>query len=435
MTETAPSSPNPGDRSQEEILVHAARVGKIFCRDFKRSLYYGAKDALKDLIPGKKGGRLMSASGEVYLRKDEFWANHDLSFEIRKGECLGLIGHNGAGKTTLLKMLCGLIKPDTGQITMRGRVGALIALGAGFNPILTGRENIYVNASVMGFSRAEIDERFDEIVDFAELHHAIDSPVQNYSSGMQVRLGFAVATAIKPDILLLDEVLAVGDMRFQAKCFNTLSEFRKYGTSFILVSHNMHIIARYADRVLFLRGGKIVHDGDPDVAIKQFVHEMDSQGDEVPTTFVNWQENNGTGKVQFTGAFLLNARGERVQKIQPGGEITMAFEFKRNTHTLEDPILELAVRDGDDVLFRTYSNHHTPTFGKIPETGCFLVKFPAFSINTKKILVSICLLGRDSKEVFDWKFGIEFLIEKYTKHPSTLSFPVEMKVVETISST
>ena len=158
------------------------------------------------------------------LRTKEFWAVNNVSFELKRGECLGLIGRNGAGKTTLLKMLNGLIKPDAGRIEMRGRVGALIALGAGFNPILTGRENIYVNGSVLGLTKKEIGAKLDEIVDFAEIGDFIDTPVQNYSSGMAVRLGFAVASSIRPDVLLIDEVLAVGDISFVLRCLNRVSE-------------------------------------------------------------------------------------------------------------------------------------------------------------------------------------------------------------------
>ena len=203
----------------DDVLVRVEGVSKRFCRDLKRSLWYGVQDASRDLL-----GR---DSSEQPLRPDEFWAVNDVSFEVKHGECLGLIGRNGAGKTTLLKMLNGLIKPDRGRIEMRGRVGALIALGAGFNPILSGRENIYVNGSVLGLSRKEIDAKYDEIVDFADIGEFINAPVQSYSSGMQVRLGFAVAVAVQPQILLLDEVLAVGDVSFQAKCFNTLANFRR----------------------------------------------------------------------------------------------------------------------------------------------------------------------------------------------------------------
>ena len=181
------------------------------------------------------------------LRPGEFWAVSDVSFELKRGECLGLIGDNGAGKTTLLKMLNGLIKPDQGRIEMRGRVGALIALGAGFNPILTGRENIYVNGSVLGLTKKEIDAKFDEIVDFSGMEEFIDTPVQSYSSGMQVRLGFAVATAIEPNILLIDEVLAVGDMAFRIKCYNRIGRLQKNAAT-ILVTHDMSYLSTVCNR-------------------------------------------------------------------------------------------------------------------------------------------------------------------------------------------
>ncbi|MDP3817157.1 ABC transporter ATP-binding protein, partial [Pseudomonas sp.] len=198
-----------------EALVKVDGVSKKFCRSLKRSLWYGMQDLGSELIGNPHGG-----GGD--LRKDEFWAIKDVSFELKRGECLGLIGRNGAGKTTLLRMLNGLIKPDQGRIEMRGRVAALIALGAGFNPILTGRENIYVNASVLGLRKREIDEKFEEIVEFAELGEVIDAPVQSYSSGMSVRLGFSIAVRMDPDVLIVDEVLAVGDMGFRSKCYNEI---------------------------------------------------------------------------------------------------------------------------------------------------------------------------------------------------------------------
>src|SRR5210317_2241023 len=178
-----------------DVLIKVENVSKKFCRDLKKSLWYGVKD-----IAGELSGRGTSRNA---LRPGEFWSVKDISFELKRGECLGLIGANGAGKSTLLKMLNGLIKPDQGRISMRGRVGALIELGAGFNPILTGRENIYVNGAVLGFTKEEISRKFDEIVEFAELDEFINTPVQNYSSGMKVRFGFAVAAQMEPDILLI----------------------------------------------------------------------------------------------------------------------------------------------------------------------------------------------------------------------------------------
>lgn len=232
-----------------EVLVKVDGVSKKFCRDLKRSLWYGVKDIASELIGHNRR--------PTQLRKDEFWAVKNVTFELRRGECLGLIGHNGAGKSTLLKMLNGLIKPDQGTIRIQGRIGALIELGAGFNPILTGRENIYVNGQILGFSKKEIDQKFDAIVDFAEVQQFIDTPVQNYSSGMKVRLGFAIASQMDPDVLLIDEVLAVGDIAFRIKCLNRLSELLS-NCAVIFVSHNMQQVAKICNSALLMRNGAVI---------------------------------------------------------------------------------------------------------------------------------------------------------------------------------
>jgi len=269
--------PEPDLTNPDEVLVRVEGVSKKFCRSLKKSLWYGVQDIAAELNPfGRKAERLNDENlnfdpvsdqesrfkDESTLRDGEFWAVKDVSFELRRGECLGLIGHNGAGKTTLLKMLNGLIKPDRGTITMRGRVGALIALGAGFNPILTGRENIYVNGSVLGLSKKEIDEKMDEIIDFAEIGKFIDTPVQNYSSGMSVRLGFsAAANLINPDVLILDEVLAVGDAEFRSKCLLRVSALLD-SAAVIFVSHQEGQLQRVCDRILWLKGGRTHAEGD-----------------------------------------------------------------------------------------------------------------------------------------------------------------------------
>ncbi|WFB35678.1 ABC transporter ATP-binding protein [Kiritimatiellota bacterium B12222] len=260
-----------------EVMISVDGVGKKFCRNLKRSLFYGVQDISREM----RGADLANYP----LRKEEFWANRDVSFELRRGDCLGLIGQNGAGKTTLLKMLNGLIKPDTGHIQMNGRVGAMIALGAGFNPILTGRENIYVAASVLGFSRKEIDQRFDEIVEFSEIGKFIDTPVQSYSSGMQVRLGFAVASSLDPDILLIDEVLAVGDVGFRTKCYNRIYEVCK-NAAVIFVSHSMPQIDRLCNRALVLTGGAVVYSGETGPAINQYNKLFQTKARE-------WQQMDG----------------------------------------------------------------------------------------------------------------------------------------------
>lgn len=250
-----------------DILIQVESVSKKFCRNLRRSMWYGVQDISREVFGIRK---------KTEIRKDEFWAVNDVSFELRRGECLGLIGHNGAGKSTLLKMLNGLIKPDKGSVTMQGRVGALIELGAGFNPVLTGRENIYTNGAVLGFTKKEIDRKFDAIVNFSEIGDFLDTPVQNYSSGMKVRLGFAVAAQMEPDILLIDEVLAVGDMGFVLKCFNQMDKLLQM-TTMILVSHNIPQIARMATQVMLLdKGNSIVYSPDVTEGISEYYkrHKM-----------------------------------------------------------------------------------------------------------------------------------------------------------------
>jgi lipopolysaccharide transport system ATP-binding protein len=238
-----------------DTLITADGVSKKFCRSLKRSLWYGVQD-LHSEIRGRRHG------GDGELRQDEFWAVNDVSFELKRGECLGLIGGNGAGKTTLLRMLNGLIKPDGGRIEMRGRVGALIALGAGFNPILTGRENIYVYASVLGWRKRHVDSRIEEIIEFSGIAEFMDMPVQSYSSGMVVRLGFSVAAIlIEPDILFLDEVLAVGDIGFTIKCLNVVRNLTQTA-AVVFVSHNMQYVSSFCSRVMVMRGGQVLLDAE-----------------------------------------------------------------------------------------------------------------------------------------------------------------------------
>lgn len=246
-----------------EVLVKVEGVSKRFCRSLRRSLWYGLQDLSSEMSGQAHKGASGSprSSSELMLRRDEFWAVKDVDFELRRGECLGLIGHNGAGKTTLLKMLNGLINPDQGRIEMRGKVGAMIALGAGFNPVLTGRENIYINASVLGIPKHEIDRKIEEIVTFADIEDFIDAPVQNYSSGMQVRLGFSVAVAMKPDILLVDEVLAVGDLNFKRKAQAAIYEIVKT-SAVIFVSHSMVQVGKMCTRGILMKSGRACLDSN-----------------------------------------------------------------------------------------------------------------------------------------------------------------------------
>ena len=237
---------------EKEVLIKVEGLSKKFSKDLKSSLWYG----VKDLVTAVKG-----SNEDRELRKNEFWALQDINFELRRGECLGLIGHNGAGKSTLLKILNGLINPDAGKVTIKGRVGALIELGAGFNPILSGRENIYNNGAILGFSKKEIDAKVEEIINFAEIREFIDMPVQNYSSGMKVRLGFAVAAQMEPDVLIIDEVLAVGDVGFALKCYKTIDQILP-NTAIVFVSHSMPMISRICNKIILLDRGLEKYSGN-----------------------------------------------------------------------------------------------------------------------------------------------------------------------------
>lgn len=253
-------------RQETETVLSVEHVSKKFCRSLKRSLYYGVRDIATQLT----GGRRRSGS----LRVGEFWALQDVSLQLRRGEALGLVGPNGAGKSTLLRLISGLIKPDTGAIRVRGRVAPLIALGAGFNPVLTGRENVYANMSILGLSRKEVDEKFQEVLDFAEIGDALDAPVQTYSSGMAARLGFACAIHTDPDILLIDEVLAVGDLKFRMKCYRRLARLRADGTAFILVSHNPQSILAVCNSAVYISEGRLLESGDADAVMRKYEEDL-----------------------------------------------------------------------------------------------------------------------------------------------------------------
>jgi lipopolysaccharide transport system ATP-binding protein len=229
-------------------------------RTLRESLVGAPAAVMRRLRRGSDGGR-----GE------EFWALKDVGFEITPGEVVGIIGRNGAGKSTLLKVLSRITRPTVGRVELHGRVGSLLEVGTGFHPELTGRENIFLNGAILGMSRREIERKFDEIVDFAAVETFLDTPVKRYSSGMHVRLAFAVAAHLEPEIMLVDEVLAVGDLHFQRKCLDKMDDVARGGRTVLLVSHNMAAIESLCSRVLLIDGGRAVHDGDPSEAIRAYI--------------------------------------------------------------------------------------------------------------------------------------------------------------------
>ena len=245
---------------------HSLRLNHVFKR-FRRGERH---DSLRDLIPSLVK-RAVSRDRERALAAEEFWVLNDISFELKKGETLGIIGHNGAGKSTMLKHLSGIMEPTRGNIEVNGRLSALIEVGAGFHPDLTGRENVYLNGVILGMSRAEVKRKFDEIVEFAGLEEFIDTPVKRYSSGMFARLGFSVAAHLEPDILVIDEVLSVGDFAFQRKGLEKMRAIAKSGATVIFVSHNLQAVAEFCQRGILLERGRVIADGPTDQVVRRYL--------------------------------------------------------------------------------------------------------------------------------------------------------------------
>jgi len=289
-------------------------------------MFYGMEDIARDAL------NLKTTSNE--LRKDEFWAVDDVSFEVRRGECLGIIGRNGAGKSTLLKMLNGIFMPDKGKITVKGKVGALIEVGAGFHPMLTGRENIYVNGAILGMSKKEIDNKFNDIVEFAELEEFIDMPVKHYSSGMYVRLGFSIAVQVKPDVLILDEVLAVGDISFRAKCYNLLGKYFET-TAVIVISHAMPDIHRLCSNALLLSHGRSEYlDSDVVKCINEYYKHLNK-----PEGFIRKSDD-----ARFHNINILSSAGNTTPTIKFGEDLVVNIEAKVS-EKIKKPIFHAAILD------------------------------------------------------------------------------------------
>ena len=277
-----------------------------------------------------------------------FKALDDVAFSVEQGEVLGIIGHNGAGKSTLLKLLAGVTQPTKGRVAVRGKVAPLIEVGAGFVGDLTGRENIYLNASILGLKRAEIVAKFDEIVAFAELEEFIDTPIKRYSSGMQVRLGFAVATSISADILIIDEVLAVGDLAFQRKCFSRMEEIIKHrGLTVLLVSHNIRQVERLCSRAFLLERGRIIEDGAPAAACEKFYAQMNM------TVFANAEKQRHSlarvttsGEAEVISVKVLDAAANISDSITSGDAMQICVRFRLNSK-LERPEFHIGTHTTD----------------------------------------------------------------------------------------
>lgn len=337
---------------ENEYAIEIRHISKSF------KVYSDKRHTIKDRVV---------FGGEKKCEKREVLK--DISFTVRRGEAVGLIGQNGSGKSTLLKLLTKIMYPDSGTIKLQGRVSSLLELGAGFHPDMSGRENIYINASIFGLSRKEIDVRIKDIISFSELEEFIDNPVRTYSSGMYMRLAFAVAINVGADILLVDEVLAVGDVSFQAKCLNRLRKIKGNGTTIVLVSHSLSQIEQICDRTIWINNGVICKSGSPqevhhdymgfmghlkheNIQIKKPPEEenavIESEGEDASKLDVN--ESNSEKLVRIGRVRVFNSKGEEAKKFVTGDFLELRIEYEAQTERIDSSLLGLLIFRNDGIV-------------------------------------------------------------------------------------
>jgi lipopolysaccharide transport system ATP-binding protein len=394
--------------NESDIVLSVNGVSKKFCRNLKRSLFYAVQDISSELLG------LREKTDQ--LRKKEFWALNNVSLELRRGQALGLVGKNGSGKSTLLRIIAGLIRPDTGFVEVHGRVAPLIALGAGFNPILTGRENIYANMAILGLSKKEIDQRFDEVVDFAEIGDAIDAPVQSYSSGMAARLGFASAIHTEPDILLVDEVLAVGDMKFRVKCYHHLAELRKKGTTLILVSHDPNVILTACDLATYLSNGNVIASGEPHLIMMQYEAELflkEQAQYSKGALFLPEKKQNESLGLDITYLNFQDHQGKNIESPICAEITNLCIGYKAHKE-IEDVGVFVLIQDkfGEGgVILRLSSFSDGVTFNIAPETNEIQLKMPYLGLKPGHYIMKV-IVAQPGHNVLDAVESFEFKVNQ-----------------------
>ncbi|HZT67225.1 MAG TPA: ABC transporter ATP-binding protein [Acidimicrobiales bacterium] len=349
---------------------------------------------------------------------EEFWALHHIDLEIEQGQTWGLLGHNGSGKSTLLKCVAGILQPTTGQIEVRGRLAALLELGAGFHPELSGRENVFLNASLLGLSRREIERRFDEIVAFAELEQFIDNQVKFYSSGMYMRLGFAVAVNAEPDVLLVDEVLAVGDESFQRKCLDRVRHFQREGRTIVFVTHAPDQVRQICDQAVVLDHGRMVASGAPGEAIRSFREHLLRTGDrpEVAEQLEaalagdeafeeetgSPQERKRNLRARITSVAFDHPEAGTRSHLLPGDALTIRLRYQA-AERIEDPNFGYAIYD---IEGRLLSGNNTRILGvEIPSIegeGEVAFQFADVPLLDGTYFLTLAITSRDEHTVYDW---------------------------------
>jgi ABC-2 type transport system ATP-binding protein len=397
--------------SSAEVLPNVVEVNQVSKRFVMRR-----DNSLKE--------RLVTLGRLGRKHREEFWALRDVSINISAGSTIGLIGHNGSGKSTLLKVIGGIIDPTEGSVARRGRLAALLELGAGFHPDLSGRENVYLNASVLGLSRRETDERFDEIVAFAGIGEFIDTQVKFYSSGMYVRLAFAVAVHTDPDVLLVDEVLAVGDEAFQRKCLDKIRDFQQEGRTIVLVTHSMGQIADLCDRVVLLEKGEVVHDGDPHVGIAQMRDLLeDRRRAEQP---IEQAKSRG-----FVSEVSVHAAGKRSgDPVVPGDDLIIRMTFQHES-VMTDWVSAVQLNSVQgQVVCSTASTLLGVDLGPLTGTRTIEFTFRNVAFGAGQYFVNASLMDMAGHHIHDLPDACTFNVPFDPKAVGTVHIEPEIKLVD-----
>lgn len=387
-----------------DTVIRVENLGKKYIIGHQKGERY---TALRDVIAnGAKsvGRQLLKPFGKNVSDPavEEFWALKDVSFEVKQGDRVGIIGRNGAGKSTLLKILSRITEPTTGRITLKGRVASLLEVGTGFHPELTGRENIYLNGAILGMSKAEIKRKFDEIVAFAEVERFLDTPVKHYSSGMYVRLAFAVAAHLEPEILVVDEVLAVGDDQFQQKCLGKMEDVSRGGRTVLFVSHNMATIQKLCSWGIYLKSGNLECEGFMDRVLNKY--RSDVRASSELGSLKERRDRQGTGKVKIIRFYILNKFGIEQQILSSGQDYTLVIEYEKNNFSekLDNVVGSIGITDSrNEIVFLVRSSFTKQNFSLAKAEGKIKCHIQDFSLATGSYN-STLFLSHGEAEVLDW---------------------------------
>jgi ABC-type polysaccharide/polyol phosphate transport system ATPase subunit len=369
----------------EEVAIKVEKVNKTF------------------KIPHERHSSLKAAAINIFKRKSytQLEALKNVSFEVNKGEFLGIIGRNGSGKSTLLKMLAGIYVPNSGKITINGKLSPFLELGVGFNPELTARENVFLGGSILGLSRKEIEEKLDDIIKFAELEEFVDMKFKNFSSGMQVRLAFALSINAHAEILLMDEVLAVGDTNFQSKCLDEFYKYKKEGKTVVLVTHDVVTVQRYCDKAMLLKKGKIAMIGDPRMVADEYFKQNISDMNQPKSKKI--KEQDQTKKTYITSIELLDEKDQTVKALKPNDSLTIRVNFSSKKQPGEMNFgVAMFTADNYECILGVNSFTDKVEVEKYKKKGYFEVTFSNLPLRHGKYVFKAGIWGENPKKMYDF---------------------------------